>query len=95
MYHQQVTNDGYITVQIPVGMFDTGSAVPFIPIDSVYQTETDTYVFVAKDKKAVTKPIKLGNVIGSFVEVESGLASGDMIILDRSIVGGDPVSFKN
>ncbi len=95
MYHQQVTNDGYITVQIPVGMFDTGSAVPFIPLDSVYQTETDTYVFVAKDKKAVTKPIKLGNVIGSFVEVESGLASGDMIILDRSIVGGDPVSFKN
>ncbi len=95
MYHQQVTNDGYITVQIPVGMFDTGSAVPFIPIDSVYQTETDTYVFVAKDKKAITKPIKLGNVIGSFVEVESGLASGDMIILDRSIVGGDPVSFKN
>ncbi len=95
MYHQQVTNDGYITVQIPVGMFDTGSAVPFIPLDSVYQTETDTYVFVAKNKKAVTKPIKLGNVIGSFVEVESGLASGDMIILDRSIVGGDPVLLKN
>lgn len=94
MYHKQVTNDGYITAQIPVGMFDTGAAVPFIPIDSVYQTENETYVFVAKDKKAISKKITLGNVIGSYVEVENGLASGDMIILDRSVVGGDKVTIQ-
>lgn len=95
MYHQQLTNDGYISVQIPVGTFDTGSAVPFIPVDSVYQTEDASYIFVAKDKKAVSKPITLGNVVGSFVEVTEGLESGDVIILDRDVVAGDSVSIEN
>ncbi len=91
MYHQQLTNDGYISVEMPIGFADTGSAVPFIPIDSVYQTENESYVYLVQDNKAVSRPIRLGNVIGRFVEVIAGLDSGDVIILDRRVVGGDEI----
>jgi hypothetical protein len=69
--------------------------MPFIPIDSVYQTEDSSYVFVVQNKKAVSKKIKLGAVTGRFVQVESGLTSGNNIILERNIVTGDQVTTSN
>ncbi len=95
MYHQQLTNNVYISINMPIGYFDTGSAIPYIPIDSVYQTENESYVFIVKGTKAVSKPIRLGNVIGRFVEVTSGLDSGDVIILDRTIISGDTITLEN
>lgn len=93
-----LANNSYITVDIPVGAANTGSTIPFIPIDAVYQTQDGAYVYTAqKDNEktaAATKKIKLGQVIGSYVEVESGLSANDVIILDRNIVEGDLVMTK-
>lgn len=94
MYHQYVTDDGYINVTIPVGYFNTSASIPYIPIDSVYQTQENAYVFIIEDGKAVARELMLGTVVGRYVEVESGLHSGDIIILDRNVVGGDLVSEK-
>ncbi len=91
-YHKYVTDDGYINVTIPIGYYDTSATVPYIPIDSVYQTQERAYVFVIENDKAVARELILGSVIGRFVEVEQGLESGDVIILDRNVVGGDLVS---
>lgn len=90
-YHQYVTDDGYINVTIPIGYYDTSATVPYIPIDSVYQTQEKAYVFIIEDSKAVARELTLGSVIGRYVEVEQGLKSGDVIILDRNVVGGDTV----
>lgn len=90
-YSGFVTEAGYISVQLPVGVFDTGAVVPYVPIDSVYQTQTDAYLFVNEKGKATSKKVVLGNVIGRFVEVNSGLNRGDAIILDRNVISGDPV----
>ncbi|QQS43303.1 hypothetical protein IPM65_04020 [Candidatus Roizmanbacteria bacterium] len=93
-YHQYVTDDGYINVTIPIGYYDTSASVPYIPIDSVYQTQESSHVFVIENGKAVARDLTLGSVIGRFVEVEQGLESGDVIILDRNVVGGDKVVEK-
>jgi multidrug efflux pump subunit AcrA (membrane-fusion protein) len=94
IYHQHVTNDGYISVEMPIGYFDTGSAIPYIPIDSVYQTEKDAFIFVDKKGIAESKKIQLGNVIGRYVEVTSGLNKGDIVILNRNIISGDKIKIQ-
>jgi len=91
-YNHVVTDKSYIEIEIPVGYADTNAAIPFIPIDSVYQTETSSYVFLAKKNKAEARQVKLGNVFGRFVEVQSGLSSGDQLILDRNIIAGDSIT---
>lgn len=91
-YHQKVTDNGYINVKIPIGYADTSSAVPFIPIDSVYQTQDSAYVFVIVEGKAVARELVLGTVTGRYVQVQEGLQDGDVIILDRTVVGGDKVT---
>lgn len=90
-YASFVTDTGYISVQIPVGVYDTNAVVPYVPIDSVYQTQSESYLFVAEKGKATSKKVVLGNVIGRYVEVNSGLNRGDAIILDRNVISGDPV----
>lgn len=90
-YVTSVVEKGSIEVELPLGYFDTASVIPYIPIDAIYQTKTQSYVFVAKDGKASAKSLDLGNVFGSYVEVKSGLGTNDRIILDRNVIAGDLV----
>lgn len=91
-YVADVTERGFISVELPIGYFDTGSSVPYIPIDAIYQTKDQDYVFVAEGGKAVAKLLDLGEVFGNFVEIKKGLGSGDMVILNRNVIAGDPIA---
>ena len=90
-YQKSLSDNEYITVELPVGYASTSTAVPFIPIDAIYQSTDASYIFVIKDGKAVIKKIKLGPIVGQYAQVESGLTSGDEIILTRTVVSGDSV----
>lgn len=87
-----VTDGQYVSVDIPVGTVNSGSTVPFIPIDAVYQTQDSNYVLLAVNGTAASRKVTLGNVFGSFVEVTSGLYSGDQVITDRNVIAGDKIS---
>jgi hypothetical protein len=88
-----VTTDGdYVNVDIPVGMANTSAAVPFVPLDAIYQTQDKNYLLVVKNGKAETREVTLGNVFGSYAQIQTGLNPGDQVILDRSIVAGDKVT---
>jgi multidrug efflux pump subunit AcrA (membrane-fusion protein) len=88
-------NAQYLPISGPMGQNDALSSVPFIPIDSVYQTNEVAYVYLAVDKKNYyqvnSRRVSLGEVYGDFVEVNSGLGSADKIVLDRSVIEGDKV----
>lgn len=88
---KDLTNAGYITVDVPLGGTDTDSTIPYIPIDSVYQSEDSSYIYVIKNGKAQSRTVQLGNVFGRFVEVKQGLRDGDQVITDRNIIAGDSV----
>lgn len=93
-YATDLTEKGSIHIDLPLGYFDTGSAIPFVPIDSVYQTKDQSYVYVVKDGEVQAKSLKLGLVFGSYVEVEKGLEESDRIIIDRNVIAGDRVSIQ-
>lgn len=86
-------NGSYIDIVItPVIESDSTS---IIPLDSLYNTEEGSYVYVldtgngnqtiARAKKVVSK-----NMFGSYVVVE-GIERGDQIILDRTVIDGEKV----
>lgn len=87
-----VTDGQYANIAIPIGSSKTEAAIPFVPIDAVYQTQDSNYLLVDEDNKAVSRKISLGNVFGSYVEVTNGLELGDQVILDRNILAGDKVT---
>jgi multidrug efflux pump subunit AcrA (membrane-fusion protein) len=91
-YSANLVEGGTITVEIPVGIDQTASATAFIPLDSVFQSASESLVLVVDGEKAISKKIELGDVFGSFVEVKSGLSADDQVILNRNILSGDKVT---
>lgn len=98
-YSNQMVNGSSITIEIPVGKIGANSIIPYIPLDTVYQTQNNAYVYLVNPTKngayeAKSREIKLGNVYGEYVEVTSGLKDQDQIIEDRSVVDGDAIKFQ-
>jgi multidrug efflux pump subunit AcrA (membrane-fusion protein) len=87
----EIPEENSIPVDIPLNIPNIGNTNPFVPIDVVYQSQTESYVNIVKNGKAQTKKITLGNVYGEYVEVISGLTKDDQIILNRNIISGDKV----
>lgn len=87
-----VADGDYISISIPIGYPDTDITIPYVPLDVIYQTQDQAYLFVIEKGKAVSKTVKLGQVFGRFVEIVSGLKAGDQVILNRNIISGDLVS---
>jgi multidrug efflux pump subunit AcrA (membrane-fusion protein) len=87
-----LTDKGFISIDIPIGLPDTSSADPYIPIDAIYQTENKAYVYLDKKGKAVSQEVELGAVYGQFIEVIKGLSDKDLVIVDRNIISGDLVT---
>lgn len=56
--------------------------VKSIPLESVKQDGEIYYVFVVKDGKAIRKEVKLGSASDEFMELKSGLDSGEKIIIN-------------
>lgn len=90
-YQTFFTDGGFVSVSIPVGAPDTNSVMPFIPLDSIFQTQEESTVYVIENGTAASKKIILGDVQGSYVSVLEGLTSNDEIILSRNVVEGDKV----
>jgi multidrug efflux pump subunit AcrA (membrane-fusion protein) len=87
----KVADREYISVSIPVGKPDSSISVPFLPLDSIYQTQDHAYILVIKEDKAVSQEVVTGEVFGRFVQIEEGLNDGDRVILNRNVVSGDSV----
>jgi len=87
-----LTDGQYLDITIPVGTANTGSTIPFVPIDAVYQTADSNYLLVDEDNTAVSRKVSLGNVYGNFIEITKGLNDGDQVILDRNVIAGDKLT---
>lgn len=98
MYASHVSNKGYVSVALPLGRSASVGEDVYVPLDSVYQTQDSSYIFVAhranrKPYTARTQEVTLGEVSGSFVRVTKGVGPGDVVIVTRSIQEDDEVSF--
>jgi len=93
-YQNTVSDNEYISIEIPVGYAATSTAVPFVPLDAIYQSATNAYVFVNQNGIAKAKSVELGSVVGQFAEIRSGLSRGDQIILSRTVISGDKIATR-
>lgn len=83
----------HIPVELPIGHAQTGTAMPYIPIEAVSQTQTGAFIYVINKKSsAEAKLVELGPVIGSMVQVNKGLMTGDKIIINSNVLTGDAVA---
>lgn len=94
-YKNLFTDGSFVNIEIPIGVSDTNPIIPFIPIDSVFQTQEESYVFVVEEDKAKVKKVNLGEVKGGFVSILEGLSGDERIILNRNTVEGDTIKVRN
>jgi multidrug efflux pump subunit AcrA (membrane-fusion protein) len=93
-YNSSLKDQEYIQVSIPVGYPDTGAAIPFIPLESIYQTQDNAYLLIYENGKAVSRQVTLGKVFGRFVEISQGLSLNEQVILNRNVIEGDSVNLS-
>lgn len=93
-YQNQLTNNEFVTIELPIGYPGTNATIPYIPLDAIYQSQDKSYVYINENGIAKAKTVKLGPVLGQYVEVTQGLTRGNQIILDRTVVAEDKVKVK-
>lgn len=71
------------------------SGATLIPLSAVEITRNAVTTVIMRDGRAKQIAVIPGQTLGNFIEITDGLASGDRIILDRSIRDGDAVTIKN
>jgi len=90
-FAKELTDASFINVKIPIGVADTTNIDPYIPLDSVVQTQEEASVFIVVEGAAKVKKITLGQIQGRYVQVLSGLPKDSQIIIDRNVIEGDKV----
>jgi multidrug efflux pump subunit AcrA (membrane-fusion protein) len=95
-YEKWLPNGEQISVTVPVGSATIGAEKEFVPLDAIYQTQDAAYIYIVSSdeggkKHAQVKNVTLGAVSGSYVTVESGLDTNDVVVLTRGISDGDPI----
>lgn len=88
------TDASFVSVSLPLG-YKIGTPASFIPVDSVFQTQDEVFIFVVEGGRAKSKKIRLGEVTGGYVTVLDGLNLSDKVILNRTVIEGDEVVIEN
>ena len=98
-YEDELTIGEVVRVDMPISAIRATSAVPFVPLDAVYQSNTKSYVFVATPSGSMTVAkstvVTLGTVFGEYVEVKNGLTGNDVVITSRTVLDGDTVRYAH
>ncbi len=91
-YTTTVADLQYVNVDVPIGYANTSKNAPFVPLDSIHQTQDAAFVFTIVDNHAKAIKVTLGEVNGSYIGVTSGLDEIDTIIASRNVLDGDQVT---
>ena len=92
--HTELTNGSFIKIDLSSEGQSISGAFPYVPLDSVFQTQDTAYIYVADGDKAASRDVVLGEVIGSNVEIREGLRGGDQVILNRNVLSGDKIQIN-
>jgi multidrug efflux pump subunit AcrA (membrane-fusion protein) len=87
-----LTDSAYVGVRIPIGAADTTNIDPFVPLDAVFQTQEEAFIYVVGSNNiAKSYKIRLGQIQGNYVEALTGVPKNAKIILNRNVIEGDKV----
>lgn len=83
-----------VQLQLKVENTDEENII-YIPIDTIFKTNTSEYVLVFNNNTAQQRNIISGQVIGNQVQVLEGLVEGDIVIKDRRIIPNQRITIKS
>ncbi len=87
-----------LTVQVPVlepeGTEEKVKPI-FIPIDTVFVTNTEEFVFIYNNGIAEKRLIETSGIVGNQIIVSTGLEKGEIIIADRRVQEVQRISLEN
>ncbi|MBP9758535.1 HlyD family efflux transporter periplasmic adaptor subunit [Candidatus Dojkabacteria bacterium] len=90
---EQLTTGSSIKLEFKLKVeTDSENNYIYIPVDTVFKTNTSEYVLVAENGLAIQKGIKTADIIGDQIRVTDGLVEGDLIIKDRRIIPNQKIS---
>jgi len=89
---QKIVDGEFLKIELPFEK--SADTVALIPIDTLFQDDETSSVLVEKDGVAVSLPVEVGNLYGSFAEIRSGIGEDDRIIMSRAVLAGDSVTLK-
>jgi len=90
-FAQQIVENQAVSVTLPLYETSIVAGNSFIPLDALFVTNTGRFVFVDQNGTAVRKTVETGEIVGTSIEIKTGLVPGDEIILDRRVIEGQPV----
>lgn len=80
----------YVTVSVP--LVAGTSAGYLVPIDAIRSASEETSVIVMDtDHLTHSQTVTLGETVGASVVVKNGLAQGDLVVLDPSVLPGEKI----
>lgn len=68
-----------------------------VPMDAVIEDEGKYYLYIAENKKAVRREVKIGDLLNQTITIQSGIQEGDMVIISNvnMLQDGDPIEVQN
>lgn len=79
--------------ELSLPMYTNGESLTkfYVPLDSVYVTNTTRFVYILEEGQAVKRTINTGSIVGDQIEVKSGLTGEDILVLDRRVLEGQQI----
>jgi len=98
--NKDLITETFVDISIPVDGRNGSDFIEgkfFIPLKAVTITQTENYVFLAKDGRAVKTAVEIGESEGDKIEIIAGVNSGDEIIIEgnRGLEGGEELKVVN
>jgi multidrug efflux pump subunit AcrA (membrane-fusion protein) len=90
-YQNKLNHGSHVSISLPIGSIDTNAIIPFLPLESVHQSEQESTIFVLEDGKVISQKVELGSINGRFVEIKNGLSNQTAVILSRDVIEGQAV----
>lgn len=90
---KEVTDSQYETLRLPLSSLEPSTTL--VPIDSLFQNNDRAWVLLIEGERALLHEVSLGRLYGSFAEITSPLPATAKLILNRSILPGEPVAITD
>jgi len=69
-----------------------GEDIVLVPKSALVSQDGHTFIFIARDQKAVRQPVTVGLEAGSEIQILAGLQGGEDVIVDAKVKDGDKIS---
>lgn len=85
-----------MVAKLKINDFSSPTPMVVVPVKFIQRGTSESYVYVAKDGKALKRSIKIGKEYGGMAEVTEGLAAGEMLIVAGYdlVNDGDAITLK-